>query len=172
MMGATRISRGEVEAVFEAFTTGGFIGLLHGEVTGAPVDVFGSHGAIRPFDAWNGLHFCAEDWHVILVAVRDGGDNTFTRQDAERVLSASAVTFTLDGQRLSTTRTAIKRLLDPARFNLQEAYAFQEGRIMSPDDLSVGEHALSVVVTDPAIPTFQKTIHFTIDPAGTGACVS
>ena len=170
-MARTRITRGEVEAVFEAFTTGGFSVLLHGGmVRGAPADDFGSHGAIRPFQQWDGLHFCAEDWHVILIATIDGSDQSFTRQDADRLLSGTTITFTLDGVELATDRTAIKRFLNPARFGFEVAYAFQEGRLMSPGDLSPGDHTLSVVAAEPGQPVFANTITFTIDPAGAGAC--
>jgi len=160
-----------VEAVFEAFTTGGFSVLMHGGmVRGAPADDFGSHGAIRPFPQWDGLHFCAEDWQVILIATIEGGDNSFTHQDADRLLSGTKITFTLDGVELATDRTAIKRFLDPARFGLDVAYAFQEGRLMPPQELSPGNHTLSVVAAEPGQPVFTNSITFIIDPAGAGAC--
>jgi hypothetical protein len=170
-MARARIDRGVVQAVFEAFTTGGFSVLLHGGmVRGAPADDFGSHGAIRPFQPWNGLHFCAEDWHVILIATIEGGDQSFTRQDADRLLSGTKITFNLDGVELVTSRTAIKRFLDPARFGLEVAYAFQEGRLMSPGDLSPGDHTLSVVAAEPGQPVFANAITFSIDPASAGTC--
>ena len=168
-----RVSRGDVEAVFNAFTTGGWSVLLHGGVIkGAPADDLGSHGAIRPFAPWRGRHFCADDWHVILIATIEGGDQSFKQQDAERLLDPTQITFTLDGVALSTTRTAVKRFLNPARFNFEVAYAFQEGRIMSPADLSVGQHTLTVVAAEPGQPVFDNTIQFSIDPSGTGECVS
>ena len=47
----------------------------------------------------------------------------------------------LDGAPLTaTTRTSIKRFLNPERFGLAEAYWFQEGRLEAPGQLSVGRH--------------------------------
>jgi hypothetical protein len=166
------IRRGDVQAVFEAFGGGGWAILRHSSVArGAPADVLGSQGAIRPFDPWDGLHLCADDWHVILVADIEGGDASFTRQDADRIMATITVRFVLDGDALATTRTAIKRFLDPDRFDLQEAYYFQEGRIMSPDELGVGEHELRCEVTIDGQVDFDNTIRFVVDAAGEGACV-
>lgn len=50
-----------------------------------------------------------------------------------------AISFTLDGAPLDTTRTPIEPFHDPQAFALERAWYFQEGRIMSPDDLSVGQ---------------------------------
>lgn len=166
-----RIKRGDVQAVFEAFGGGGWAILRHSSVArGAPADVLGSQGAIRPFEPWDGLHLCAEDWHVILIADIEGGDASFSRRDAEQIMSTIAVRFELDGDELNTTRTAIKRFLNPGLFELDEAYYFQEGRIMSPDELAVGAHVLRCEVTADAAVVFENTIGFIVDAAGTGAC--
>jgi hypothetical protein len=154
---STRITQGDVQQVFQG--------------VGA-ADVFGSRGAIRPHrgSPWDGAHFCAEDWHVILLTWTEGGDASFTRSDAARIMSGIVLDFRLDGAVLPTTRTAIKPFLDPERFGLQQAYFFNHGRIMSPTDLSVGQHELGVSVTDPT-GTFDDGITFFIDAAGTGACL-
>jgi hypothetical protein len=166
-----RIKRGDVQAVFEAFGGGGWAILNHSSVAqGAPADDFGSHGAIRPFQPWDGQHLCAEDWHVILIADIEGGDSSFTRQDAEQIMSTLTVRFVLDGNVLDTTRTAIKRFLNPGLFELQEAYYFQEGRIMSPEDLPVGGHVLRCEVTADGQVVFDNSIQFTVDAPGGGAC--
>jgi hypothetical protein len=148
-----RITRGDAEAVLDAFGTGGLVILRRrgGTAEAAPADFFGSHGSIRPFQGspWDGRHFCAEDWHVILVAVIDGGDASFDHQQAKAVLDPVTISFTLDGAALATTRTPIKPFHDPQRFQLERAWYFQEGKVMAPNDLSVGQHELSVSVTDP-----------------------
>jgi hypothetical protein len=41
---------------------------------------------------------------------------------------------------------------------------------MAPDDLSVGQHELSVSITDPT-GTADNGITFFVDPAGTGSCM-
>jgi hypothetical protein len=167
-----RIKRGEAEAVLEAFGGGGWAILRHSKVAqGSPSDQQGSHGAIRPFKLWDGVHLCAEDWHVILIADIEGGDASFTRQDAEQIISGIGVRFFLDSERLTTTRTAVKRFLNPERFDFTEAYYFQEGRVMSPDELSVGLHRLECEMTTGTDVVFNGSIHFVVDPPDEGACV-
>jgi hypothetical protein len=167
-----RVKRGDVEAVFEAFGNGGWAVLRHSKAAhGAPADELGSHGAIRPFQPWDGRHLCAEDWHVILIADIEGGDTSFSEHDAKEIMSTITVTFTLDGAVLTTKRTAIKRFLNPELFGLEEAYYFQEGRIMSPDDLTVGQHQLNCRMTAAGVVVFDGGIQFTVDPAGGTACL-
>ena len=63
--GAHRITRGDVEAVLNAFGGGGRAVLLHSKTAeGAPADFFGSYGSIRPFagSPWDGANFCAEEF--------------------------------------------------------------------------------------------------------------
>jgi hypothetical protein len=81
------------------------------------------------------------------------------------------LSFTLDGAPLATERTAIKRFLNPEQFGVEEMYYFQEGRIMSPADLSVGSHQLVVTVNEPGFPPEASEITFFIDAPGTGACI-
>jgi hypothetical protein len=172
--GSRRIGRGDAEAIFQAFGTGGLAILQHNRLAeGAPADDFGTRGSIRPFagSPWDGTHLCAEDWHVILVADIEGGDSTFTRPDAEQIMQGLVLSFTLNGAPLPTNRTAIRRFLNPGFFGIQEAYYFQQGRIMSPTDLAAGSHQLQLTITDASGQTFQDGITFFIDPTGTGACV-
>jgi len=168
------ITRGDVEAVLHAFGGGGQAVLLHSKTAqGAPADVLGSHGSIRPFagSPWDGAHFCAEDWHVILIADIEGGDASFKHGDADRIMDGLEISFTLDGNPLPTTRTAIKRFLNPELFGLQVAYYFQQGQIMSPADLSVGSHRLEVAIEDESgQQNFQDGITFFVDAPDTGAC--
>jgi hypothetical protein len=163
--------------VLNAFGTGGWVILLHsGEATEAsPADWFGSHGSIRPFQGspWDGRHFCAEDWHVILIALIAGGDASYDHDQAKADLAPVAVSFTLDGAPLQTSRTSIKPFHNPQRFGLERAWYFQEGKVMSPEDLGVGQHELSVRFTDPATDLEETDgITFSIDAADTGTCLS
>lgn len=169
------LTKGDVEAVFNAFLTGGRTVLFQAKakkVKGAPADFLGSQGAIRPFagSPWDGKHFCVNDWHVILVAYFDGGDQSYTMQDAVAVLSQVVFTFTLDGSPLAIERTPVKRFLEPQKFGLDEAYGLQAGRIMSPDELTVGTHTLDLVVHDPVYGDFADSIQFFVDPSNSGAC--
>jgi hypothetical protein len=170
-----RITRGDVTAILQAFGGGGRVILQHSRVLeGAPADA-SIRGSIRPFagSEWDGAHFCAEDWHVILIADIEGGDRSFTRSDAERIMDGLTVNFTLDGSALSSERTGISRFLDAGSFGLDEAYYFQQGRLMPPTDLSVGQHDLQVDVIDSTgAQTGHDGITFFIDAPGTGACTS
>jgi hypothetical protein len=171
-----RITRGDAQAVLNAFGTGGRVILRRsgGTSEAAPADFFGNHGSIRPFrgSPWDGRHFCAEDWHVILVAFFDGGDASFGRQQARAVLDPVTISFTLDGAALATTRTPIKPFHDSQAFGLERAWYFQQGKIMSPDELSVGQHELAFRATDSTSGLDESDgITFFIDAAGTGACL-
>ena len=172
-----RITRGDAEAVLNAFGTGGRVILRNGKTAeAAPADFFGTHGSIRPFrnSSWDRGHFCAEDWHVILIAWFEGGDASFTFEQARAALDPVINSFILDDAPLQTTRTSISRFLNPEPFGFDEAYYFQEGRIMSPADLSVGQHQLSLTSTDDTSGhrIFRSSITFFIDAAGTGACLN
>jgi len=170
-----RITQGDARAVLNAFGTGGRVITAKGHtVEASPADFQGSHGSIRPFpgSAWDGRHFCAEDWHVIVVAWFDGGDASFDRQRAEEVIAPVTISFTLDGAPLETTRTPIKIFHNPPP-QFERAWYFQQGRIMSPDDLSVGEHQVSYTLAHTPDPSDEGTegITFFIDPAGSDACI-
>jgi hypothetical protein len=175
-----RITRGDVQAIFQATLNGGVAIELHSPTgQGAPFAAQ-ERGAIRPLAVADGRHFCAEDWHVILVAGIDGGDASFRREQAVASASQTRFDFTLDGAPLATERTAIRRVVKPETIQvpegeekLKEAYSFQQGRIMSPDDLSVGRHELTLTQTDTASGEAEQLgITFFIDAAGTGACLN
>jgi hypothetical protein len=64
-----------------------------------------------------------------------------------------------------------QRFLVPEGSEVEKAYAFSQGRIMAPTDLSVGAHTLSVTISEPGVPTEVLTITFFVDGPGTGACL-
>jgi hypothetical protein len=166
---SARITRGDVEAIFQATPNGGWAVLLHSPTgQGAPFDAQ-DRGAIRPLSFNDGKHYCAEDWHVILLAPVVTGDASFTRPEAEAILDSVVLSFTLDGAPLPTTRTTVRPFLNPEPDDV--GYAVQEGRIMAPSDLSVGGHQLAVTITEPGFPTEVLEITFFIDAPGTGACL-
>ena len=127
---------------------------------------------IRPFSGTpsDGRHFCGEDWHTVLHSSVEGGDASFTKNDAAVILNATSVSFTLDGSALASKRTRIKSVPDPSQFGFVNAYFFNQGRVLSPDALAVGQHELSVRIVDSS-GTFEDRITFFIDAAGTGACL-
>jgi len=129
---------------------------------------------IRPFSGspWDGRHFCGEDWHTVLVSPVEGGDASFTKNDAAVILDAISVSFVLNGSPLASERTKIKSVPDPSQFGFVNAYFFNQGRVLSPDELAVGQHQLSVSIIDSSgTPLLVDQITFFIDAAGTGACL-
>jgi hypothetical protein len=152
---SVRVTKSEANAVLRTF--------------GASFD---NPAVIRPHagSPWDGRHFCGADWHTVLVTLVEGGDASFTKKDAAVILDATSVAFTLDGSALASERTRIKSVPDPSQFGFVNAYFFNQGRVLSPDELSVGQHELSVSITDSS-GTFVDGITFFIDAAGTGACL-
>ena len=169
-----RVTRGDAEAVLQAFPNAGRVIRQRTNVaTGTPGDLKLT-ASIRPLTGpglpFDGRHYCAEDWHVILVALIFGGDRSITRQDAADALNPAVLTFTLDNVELQTERGAIRRLLNPAPFGSEEAYAFQQGRVMTPQELAVGSHRLTLRIEDPIDGVSEDGTTFFIDAPGTGAC--
>lgn len=167
-----RVSRGDAEAVFHAFGGGGRV-ILNKNVTdtGAPADS-DVRAAIRPFSGsiFDGRHYCAEDWHVILIANISGDTPSWSLQEARAELASIETQFTLDGSALATTSTALKRFLVPELLGVAEAYYFQDGVVMSPSDLAVGGHTLGVTVFDGPDVIVEDEITFYIDATDTGSC--
>jgi hypothetical protein len=155
---SARITRSDAEAVFKAATRG----------VDLDPDV---RVRILPLEdsVFDGRHYCVEDWHVIMVTWVEGGDASFTRQEAESRLNSVMISLVLNGLPLATTRTKVVRYLHPEPPAVK-AYAFSEGRIMAPTDLSVGSHTLAYTATFPG-GSEGSQITFRIDAAGTGACL-
>jgi len=164
---------GDAQAISRAFLGGGlavrFIASNVAEDQASPQDLVGPC-VIRAATPFDGLHFCADDWHVIDASMYAfGPTRTFHHRDAKSILDATPVSFTLDGQPLTTTRTAITAANVPAGLPSGSiAFGVSDTRIMSPSDLAVGAHTLTLVTggSDP----FTATITFFIDPSGSGSC--
>ena len=173
-----RITRGDVQAVLEAFTTGGVVVLFQASDTAglvaAPADLLGSNGAIRPFPQWDGQHLCVDDWHVVLMGFFEGGDKSFTIQDAEDLLSKWGVTFTLvfrgESFVLDTVRTSTRAFLNPDPFGFEKAYGFQQGHIVPAGAFPIGEYTLEAAVEFDGTVQFEPSISFFVDPSDSAAC--
>jgi hypothetical protein len=68
---------------------------------------------------------------------------------------------------LPTMRTAIQKVNSPQQHGFEKAYAFHQGIVLSPSDLSVGAHRLDSTTVFPP-DTFNDHITFYIDAPGTG----
>lgn len=166
--GSDNVTRGDVQAALQTWFTGlralRFVG---NAVAAAPLEGF-QRGVIHPFRS-DGVHYCVEDWHVVLAGWFTGGDQSFTYQDAVADLSGIEDVFILDGVMLATTQTSIVSIVAAGFFENEFGYAV--GSILSPQDLAVGEHTLTYVFTFPDGFSESNTITFYIDPSGSGACV-
>jgi hypothetical protein len=170
-----RVSRGQAEAVLNAGPSGGsaILNRSGGVLRGAPADNE-VRAAIRPYEGskWDGRHFCAEDWHLLVAGWFVGGDRSFTHQQARAELDATTIQLVLDGTELETQRTAIKRFVEVPEDlgGAEEAYYFQQGAIMEPADLSVGSHTFAFTTTFPGGREKSQST-FVIDAPGTGVCL-
>jgi hypothetical protein len=157
-----RVTHGDATSLFEAFGNGGWAILNHNPTQmGAPSDA-NLRGSIRPLAGtpWDGRHFCELDWHVILLA---------DIEDTKAQAAASAIDFTLDGVPLASSRTTVKRYLGQG--GQPPLWYVNDGAIMSPNDLAVGVHTVSVDATFFDGFEFASQITIFIDAAGTGACL-
>ena len=173
---SSRITRGDAHAVFEAASTGGGAIDLHGGRVTGPHQRDPEDGVrINAFAPWDGIHYCALDWHVISINLVDGNFPGETRKRTEiaAALSAVAVTWILDGATArSVTNPCQARAVDAeARFGLVEGFYFTAGLVMAPDDLAAGQHTLRIMVTDPSGLVADSQITFFVDDVGTGACL-
>jgi hypothetical protein len=187
--GRRRVNRGDVRAQFEAHESAGLVIFIRGLFRGSGFSAVGAPPAnlfehsIRPFDLWNGRHFCESDWHLLVFAEiappREG--ESITRQEGEAVLEPRSVDLYLDGTRLTNTeRTSIRQLGQAIAVdddgNVSEVsgsgWWFQTGAFFSPGELAVGSHTFSTTTTEPGTDNFVVgPITFHIDAAGTGSCI-
>jgi hypothetical protein len=163
-----RINRGKAEAVFHTGFTGGL------RSQGAPADP-DRKVTIKPFEEKGVSHYCAEDWHVILLGLGIGegtvGLTVTSLEEANKLFAPTVMTFVLDGKPFETTRLPVRPLL---RKPPEEVFVLVQGRVVGPDELAAGSHTLSVTVENDPDPEFAETYtdtrQFFIDAAGTGAC--
>jgi hypothetical protein len=168
---SVRVTQGDAQSILDAFGNGGWAVRLssgQGVQANGPADLE-IRAAIRPLAFYNGRHYCIDDWHVLLLAIFDGGDTSYTYQYAATVLDPITLDLKLDGNSLTTTRTSIKRFLNPEQFGYEEAYYWQQGTLMPPGALSVGAHQLSSKLSGGA--HGSSSAKFYVDPSGTGACL-
>jgi hypothetical protein len=148
---------------------------------------------IRPSQEFYGdIQYCVEDWHVVALLWEDPEYTVLpdgpvrTRDDVVDFLGGLKAEFELDGQSVATTRTPFKPYRDPFLVDYWEQYlaeqygdsvtlgnlwAVQWGRALAPDDLSVGLHTLSVMVTDPEPNIlFDQQVTFWVYPSDSEAC--
>jgi hypothetical protein len=164
-----RVSKGDAEAGFQAFGTGGLAIINHSPVDlGAPAD----HDQLARISAIvDGRHYCAEDWHTIALGDLGGGDKTYTQQKFAEQAGRDFIRMFLDGTVLPTTRTASKAITTPEQFGFEKAYFFYQGIVLSPSDLSVGTHSLVTQFDLDGFGIGFFNVNFYIDASGSGVCL-
>lgn len=135
-----------------------------------------TRAAITPLSSHNGEGKCVDDWHLIRLTLINVVDGVFfsTKEQAVADLQATTVVFTLDGVPVPITETPITQVnvTDQQLLGFPgTTVSFQAGSILAPDALGVGTHTAGVTITDPVFGFFQDASTFTVDPAGTGACL-
>jgi hypothetical protein len=171
-----RATRGDAQAVLEAFPSGGWVIRLHaGRIVGAPAAFTPDDGVrIAPIPGvFDGIHYCSLDWHVIAITSIDGNAPGESRTPSQIAawLATTADVLWLDGTPLDTARTPVKRFLNPDRFGLLDAYSYATGRVMAPADLSIGPHTLRDVYLEAGSVIDTVEITFFIDAPGEAACL-
>jgi hypothetical protein len=169
-----RVTRGDAEALFNAGTSGGFAIKTHaGVIAGAPA----SPGRILPGANFEGVHICANDWHVMAInlVLTDATDSVYTVAQAAAIFSTIGVSYQLDGAPLAIETSAVKPWLgDPTSLDPNATVAFSQhfGTILAPSDLSVGAHTERVrIYQNGALSDDLGDVTFFVDAAGTGACL-
>jgi hypothetical protein len=160
------VTRGEAQAVLNGYPTAGRTIFFQGSErsNGAP-----ARGAaeIRPFAGtpWDGAHYCKDDWHAIVAAWFDGneiGGPQSTVPEIRDRLAQVTVSYTLNGNPLETTRTAIRPFLHTSHLGLEDAFAFQQGTVIK---FAPGTYTLVVHFSDPVFGDFDTGITIYVDEA-------
>jgi hypothetical protein len=157
-------TRGDAQAAFQAFFTGGSALRAHNPLAdgapGLPVDPPPDSARIYPFA--DGAKYC-EGWHVVMLA-GFGDPAAFLGGNKElfEFLSAVSIQFVLDGVPLETHRTSIKRFAHPEPdFSQNPLMAITFGAFTAPGELCLGTHELRTTYHEPGFEV-EFTISFTV----------
>lgn len=158
-------SRGDAQAAFQAFFTGGSAIRAHNPLAeggpGVPVDP--PPGSARIYPGVEDAVYCEQGWHVVMVGAFDdptaypGGN-----KDLFAFLSAVTIQFFLDGVPLEMEQTSIKRFPHPdPNFSENPLMAVNFGAFLQPGALSVGTHELQTIYHD-LLFDLEFTVGFTV----------
>jgi hypothetical protein len=195
--GPDRYTRGDAEAVLRAYPpAGGAISLHAPHADAGPSLAYASDGlSIRPISQYfDGARYCVEDWHAIAWAAIDfefvahfEEPFVYTKDDALYFLGGTEMRFLLDNMPVDSTQGPIQPYSDRSFLAVIEAamesdfgvdvtigraWAVQAGRPVSPDALSLGQHTLTGIATDPVFGYFEDTITFYVDPPESDTCTA
>ena len=162
-------TRGDAQAAFEAFFTGGTAIRAHNpDAQGAPgVPADPPLDSARIYPLPDGVEYCAEGWHVVMLGIFDDPAlYAEGQQELRGLLSQIEMQFFLDGVSLVTQSTAIKRVQHPpAEASEVPVLVVNFGAFLPPGSLTLGMHELRTVIHAP--PPFGDddfTVSFTVVP--------
>lgn len=162
------VTYGDVRAQFEAVETGGAVIRSNKgfDTTIPPAGPF--YNSIRPIKPFfDGLRYCEMDWHLVTIAY-------LAEPGFDGVLEETQYTFIIDNVPTPAVETTVvKTIVEPESFGLPAGSIWRAwGIFYAPGALSVGKHSLTGFSTDPVFGTIRADrITFSIDPAGSGACL-
>lgn len=152
-----RLTYGDVEAIFQARTTANQVQTFHDRTASAVRQGF-ARGRISPF--FNSHPFCSSGWLILLVS--EGAASGHQESVAYR--SHLRVSFTVDGQAVTTQATALKRFLAPAPAD--DFWGWSVAHLYAPGAIAAGEHT---VVTTTTVDGSVIDVFTTTFTTGTGA---
>jgi hypothetical protein len=159
-------TRGDAQAQFEAFYTGGAsIRVYNPEAQGVPgVPIEPPLDSARIYPLLDGVEYCQDGWHVVMLGIFD--DPTLYaggQQELRDNLSQIEMQFFLDGVSLETQSTAIKRFQHPLpEFSEVPFIVVNFGAFLPPGSLTLGTHELRTLAHDPVFGDFEITVEFTV----------
>jgi hypothetical protein len=155
--------------------------MLHTYPTTAQIFEVAPEGLdIRPFPGYDAVPYCVLDWHLLALAwsipeyLGEGPPPQFTfdtREEVWALLETAEATFLLDGDSVEVEETPIRQSFQQEE-PLFRWWGRQWGRILAPDELSVGEHTLQVILEFSDGFTFDEQVTFTVHAADSAACTT
>lgn len=174
------VTYGDVVAHFQAAETAGPVIFFRTPAgfTAAAANPF--ENGIRPLPWWDGLHYCEDDWHLLVLGLFFAvPDDVASYKEANALLNVISVDFVLDGEsRQATHRTVTKNFPGGLGFDedgnvieVNRGFTQQHGEFYPPGTLSVGAHTLGATITFDGEEFSNPDITFHIDGSGTGSCL-
>jgi hypothetical protein len=152
-------TRGDAEATFQAFFTGGTAIRFHNPLAkGGPGVPFDAPDSARIFALFDNVAYCQEGWHLIVLGEFDDPSFYSSRNELRVYLSSLSVEFVLDGVPLEVETTSVKEL----GFAPNPLMVVNFGAFLGPGALSLGTHELQTIFHDPVFGDDEITVSFTV----------
>jgi hypothetical protein len=156
-------TRGDAQATFEAFSTGGSAIRFHNPLAkGRPGVEPLSPDSARIFALFDNVAYCQEGWRVIVLGFFDDPSFYSSRNELRAYLSSLSMEFVLDGVPLEVETTSVKEFPHPPpELSLNPLMEVNFGAFLAPGALSLGTHELQTIFHDPVFGDDEVTVSFT-----------